>query len=262
MRFLWFPLTVALATAACGSTIGPPPVPCGPSSCTGCCRGDSCVDGTSDSACGRAGAQCADCGTSRLCLNASCEVEPLPAGAKIVFVTRTTFRGNLGGLAGADRLCEAAAGAGSLPGRFKAWLSTNEWDSVRRAAVYVHAAERFASNGPWYLPGVNERGRRLLVFSNAAALRSAPLIPIERTELGSNTGISPSGRNVFTGTQATGLSLPIMAFDQPQGTCGNWTNGANATAVIGSVYAQGGGWTARSDSGSCGSDLSLYCFED
>ncbi|MDP3235534.1 MAG: DUF1554 domain-containing protein [Myxococcales bacterium] len=261
MRPLWFAL--CLVSAACGSVVEPPKVACGPGTCTGCCQGGTCLAGTSDSACGRAGEQCADCGSSRVCTNATCEVEPLPVGAKVVFVTRTTFKGNLGGLVGADRLCEGAAGAGSLPGRFKAWLSTNEWDSTRRVAVYVHAADRFVSNGPWYLPGVNERGRRMQVFTSRAALRSAPLIPIDRTELGTNAGISPGGRNVFTGTQATGMSLPISSFAAPQSTCSNWTSSSSGVeATIGTVYGQGGDWTARSDSGPCANDLSLYCFED
>jgi hypothetical protein len=261
MRALF--VAFCIASAACGSVVEPPKVGCGPATCTGCCQGDTCLDGAADSACGRAGEQCASCGTTRICSNAVCEVEPLPAGAKLVFVTRTTFKGNLGGLVGADRLCEAAAGAGNLPGRFKAWLSTNEWDSMRRVAVYVHAVDRFVSNGPWYLPGVNERGRRIQVFANRAALRSAPLVPIDRTELGTNMGISPAGHNVFTGTQATGMSLPISAFAPPQSTCANWTSSSSSVeATIGTVYGQGGDWTALSDRNSCANDWSLYCFED
>jgi hypothetical protein len=92
---------------------------------------------------------------------------------------------------------------------------------------------------------------------------TAPLVPIDRTELGANMGISPTGRNVFTGPQATGMSLPSSAFAPPQSTCSNWTSSSSGVeATIGTVYGQGGDWTALSDSNSCANDLSLYCFED
>src|SRR5690242_2782849 len=42
---------------------------------------------------------------------------------KLVFVTSTLQTGNLGGLTGADMICQARAAAGGLRGIFKAWLS-------------------------------------------------------------------------------------------------------------------------------------------
>lgn len=253
-------LLVLLGAGCGGGSTTPPPVDCNASTCTGCCKNNTCLTGAEGNACGSGGNQCADCGSNRFCIDAVCQVEPLPAGAKLAFVTRTTFKGNLGGLAGADQLCDGAAQAGTLPGRFKAWLSTNRWDDARNAAVYVHAVDRFTSNGPWYLPGVGTNGRRLQVFASRAAMRSAPLVPIDRTELG--MAISTTGRNVYTGTQATGMSLPVTRFSQPVSTCANWTLSSGDTATIGSVYGQGGDWTALSDSQRCDADFSLYCFED
>jgi hypothetical protein len=46
-------------------------------------------------------------------------------GTNIVFTTRATFDGNLGGLAGADAKCNAAAAAVGLPGTYKAWLGSS-----------------------------------------------------------------------------------------------------------------------------------------
>ena len=60
-------------------------------------------------------------------------VEPPPP--KIVFVTSQTFNGNLGGLAGADAKCNAAAMAATpspLPGTYTAWLSDSSIDARDR----------------------------------------------------------------------------------------------------------------------------------
>ena len=43
----------------------------------------------------------------------------LPANAKLVFVTRATYRGDMGGVAGADSKCNAAAAGGSLGEKLK-----------------------------------------------------------------------------------------------------------------------------------------------
>lgn len=209
--------------------------------------------------CGTGGSACLDCSPDRFCLDHVCQVEPLPAGAKLVFVTRTTFKGTLGGLSGADALCNAAAAAGMLPGRFKAWLSTNEWNSQRNTAVYVNAVDRFTSNGPWYLPGVNANGRRELVFASRAAMRAAPIIAISKNELGQKL---VNAQVVFTGTEATGLSRTISAFSSPTGTCSNWTSSSSSDyALVGSVFDSGGDWTAFTDR-QCSNDHALYCFED
>jgi hypothetical protein len=184
----------------------------------------------------------------------------LPAGARLVFVTRSTFTGNLGGLAGADALCMAAAAAGNLPGTFKAWVSVNGYDSVRRVQVVVNASERLTSNGPWYLPGVDSTGRRIQVFTSRAALRAAPLHPIDRTE---TLEPAPStGRGVWTGTLATGLADRPFA-GQTNNTCGDWTLSSNSLeqGISGTVFGQAGDWTDFTRRG-CSERQSLYCFED
>lgn len=44
--------------------------------------------------------------------------------SKAVFMTRTEYNGNLGGLDGADERCQSAAA--DVPGAWIAWLSTSE----------------------------------------------------------------------------------------------------------------------------------------
>src|SRR5262249_55630490 len=55
---------------------------------------------------------------------------------KIVFVTSATHTGNLGGLSGADAICNTDAAAGGLPGTYMAWLSDG---SVGPSTRFTHA---------------------------------------------------------------------------------------------------------------------------
>jgi hypothetical protein len=49
-----------------------------------------------------------------------------------VFVTSTTQTGNLGGLSGADQICNDRAVAAGLTGNYLAWLSTSSMDAIDR----------------------------------------------------------------------------------------------------------------------------------
>ena len=50
---------------------------------------------------------------------------PSAAQSSIAFVTSTQYNGNLGGLSGADAICQDRADAVGLPGTYMAWLSVN-----------------------------------------------------------------------------------------------------------------------------------------
>ena len=45
---------------------------------------------------------------------------------RVIFVSSALYTGNLGGLAGADAICNMRAQAAGLPGTYMAWLSTNQ----------------------------------------------------------------------------------------------------------------------------------------
>ena len=60
---------------------------------------------------------------------------------KRVFVTSSTFDGNLGGLAGADVKCQGAATTAGLPGTFRAWLSDS---TTSASARLTHSALPYA----------------------------------------------------------------------------------------------------------------------
>ena len=177
---------------------------------------------------------------------------------------------NLGGLAGADRHCQAlatAAGAGAKT--WHAYLST----SASGGQAAVNARDRIGS-GPWY----SAKGAR--VAQNVVDLHGDT---IEQARLGNNinkttalsekgdpikgVGDTPNQHDILTGSQPDGRAFT----DGADHTCGNWTSGAAGTAQLGHFDRTGGGnisWNATHPSRGCsqenlvatgGAGL-LYCF--
>ncbi|MGD9906144.1 MAG: hypothetical protein AB7U83_21945 [Vicinamibacterales bacterium] len=129
--------------------------------------------------------------------------------------------GHLGGLAGADRLCQTLAEAASAGDRtWRAYLS-----SSFEGAAAVNAGDRIGA-GPWY----NAAGR--LVARGAIDLHRRPALDptLALTESGAAV---PADAVVFTGTLADGTA----AIDR---TCGNWTDTTGEAAAGG----PGAGWNA------------------
>ncbi len=60
----------------------------------------------------------AGCGGGTVCVEGAC------SPGKLVFVTQNANNGNLGGIAGADNVCQTAANNAGIAGTFKAWLAT------------------------------------------------------------------------------------------------------------------------------------------
>ncbi len=97
-----------------------------------CQNGGTCIDGINDYTCdctdGFGGNNCQniivipcagnDCGEYATCVNGMC-VDT----AKIVFVTKNRYTGNLGGATGANAKCQAEAVEAGLKGAFKAWIA-------------------------------------------------------------------------------------------------------------------------------------------
>ena len=177
---------------------------------------------------------------------------------------------NLGGLAGADRHCQAlatAAGAGSKT--WHAYLSA----SAASGQPAVNARDRIGA-GPWY----SAKGAR--VAQNVGDLHGDT---IEQARLGNNinkttaisekgepikgVGDTPNQHDILTGSQTDGRAYT----DGADHTCGNWTSGAAGTAQLGHHDRTGGGntsWNAVHPSRGCsqenlvatgGAGL-LYCF--
>jgi hypothetical protein len=197
---------------------------------------------------------------------------PAPPQPMSFFVTSVGLGNgaNLGGLAGADRHCQAlatAAGGGSKT--WHAYLSV----SASGGQPAVNARDRIGS-GPWY----NAKGAR--IAQNVGDLHGDT---VEQARLGNNinrttaisekgepikgVGDTPNQHDILTGSQTDGRAYT----DGADHTCGNWTSGAAGTAQLGHHDRTGGGntsWNATHPSRGCsqenlvatgGAGL-MYCF--
>lgn len=156
-----------------------------------------------------------------------------------VFVTSAGYAakslgGGATGAAGADGFCTNAAEAGSLGGKWVAWLSTSRKNAV----------ERVTGTGPWTLVD-----GKTLVFPNKASLATVPRVGIGMNELGEQSEVT---REVWTGTSNGGVASTF--------TCDDWTNGTNTGRGMTGIAGQRDEWTKFLES-SCDREMSVYCFE-
>lgn len=173
---------------------------------------------------------------------------PPQASAKRVFVTSTTYNGNLEGLAGADAKCQARAGyiSSALGGGgsvWKAWLSDSNTSAASRL---THA------DSPYQLINGST------VSNNWADLTDGTLQnPINITEF--NT-IPNSMSGVWTNTNIFGEAY--FSGDNNK-TCKDYTSSVysiEAYYIFGRNGSSDGNWTLWS-SDNCSSNARLYCFE-
>jgi len=158
-----------------------------------------------------------------------------PSSVKNVFVTSTTYEGNLGGLAGADATCNAVASGAGLPGVYRAWLS----DSTASPST------RFTQSPIYELPNG-------LDISNSGwpDLTDGTLYtPIDVSELGTTVGNVP----VWTNTMADGTS--------DEYSCANWTSASSGDLGSEGFSGQTDYAWSDGDYASCDHRVSLYCFE-
>lgn len=174
---------------------------------------------------------------------------------------------DLGGLAGADRHCQALAEAAGAGGKtWRAYLSTQAADGQPA----VDARDRIGK-GPW-------RNAKGVVISNDVAqlhgdnnLTKETALD-ERGRVVAGRGDSPNRHDILTGSQADGT-----AFAGPEDrTCGNWTgSGAEGAAMVGHHDRRGldesapaKSWNASHPTRGCsqealrgtGGDGLFYCF--
>jgi len=190
-----------------------------------------------------------------------------PAANMSFFVTSSNAKGgNLGGLAGADQVCQSlakAAGAGAKT--WRAYLSTSTVDAKSRIG-----------NGPWY----NFKGE--LIAQNLADLHTADKNKISGTTALTEKGTVPNYLAMVDGKAAPAaqpLQHDILTGTNEDGTknadtCNNWTVGdASAKAMLGHADRLGrnpglNSWNAIHASQGCGQEQlaptggagMLYCF--
>jgi hypothetical protein len=154
-----------------------------------------------------------------------------------VFVSSTVYGGKIGGLVGADFLCQDLAESAGLSGTYKAWLSD---DIASPSTRFVR------SKGPYVL--VN--GKR--IADNWKDLTDGSLkIPINVTQAGSKAADSTS---VWTYTKADGA-----AIDANTNNCGNWA-AATGDGDVGSETSRNATWTDNG-AAACNTGQHLYCFQ-
>lgn len=167
------------------------------------------------------------------------------AAAKRVFVTSTTYNGNLGGLTGADAKCQARANATSLGGTWKAWLSDSRTSASSRlthATVPYKRVDGFTVASDW---------KDLTDGSLQESIRVTEL----KTKLGDQGSFFSKA---WTNTKANGQIADAYS------SCNNWTSGSASTGNgwAGTFLNRDTQWTeSGSDPCSVINTNHLYCFE-
>lgn len=162
---------------------------------------------------------------------------------KLVFVTLGQYDGDLGGLAGADALCQSEAAAAGLSGTFLAWLSESQASPSSASPL-----TRFLQHpGPY-------------IYTSNGAQIAGSFVDLVDGALDRPITVGPGGETglggfVWTGTQADG-SAGLTAAD----TCNEWTS-ATGSGDAGAAIQSGSGWTSFINGANCQGAFRLYCFE-
>jgi hypothetical protein len=127
----------------------------------------------------------------------------IPNGEHRIFVTSTTYNGNLGGYDGACAKCAERAAAAGLQLTYKAILSDSNGSAASRI-VFLGGA----------IVKIDDLGQRTNVDGDGN-LWNGIQAPIDRTEFGI---VVLSDVVVWTGTNANGTTTVFT-------TCANWTDG-------------------------------------
>ena len=168
--------------------------------------------------------------------------------------------GDLGGLAGADRLCQSlAANVGAGSRTWRAYLS----------ASGTNARDRIGQ-GPWR----NANG--VVIANDVAQLHGANNLNkqtalTERGGVVNGRGDTPNMHDILTGSQPDGTAIA----GNVDTTCSNWTSSGQGSAMVGhsdrtglDESAPAKSWNSSHPSRGCsvdalkgtGGDARLYCF--
>ncbi|MDB4954192.1 MAG: Flagellar hook-length control protein FliK [Myxococcales bacterium] len=152
----------------------------------------------------------------------------------IVFVTSTTHAGDLGGLAGADAICQGLAAAAGLGGTYVAWLSTST----------VSANSRLGSARGWTRPD----GRP--VFDQQQDIAQGHLLYPPRLD---ETGADVGQQTITTATRNGLLSATGT-------TCGDWTLADMQFVDVGDSSAATQAFAFTGNVARCATLRRFYCF--
>jgi hypothetical protein len=166
---------------------------------------------------------------------------------KVVFITKDAHAGNLGGIAGADAACTAAA-QGKLAGTFKAWLSDGAADPASRFDLTSTAA-LVGTDGTTLAASLAD-----LVATGAG---KGLLHAIDHDE----TDSTVTGTNIAVWTNVSADGTKTKDSASPDYHCAGWTPAGTTGAIGHADDIASGHWTAAGTTASCTSTAHLYCFE-
>jgi hypothetical protein len=172
----------------------------------------------------------------------------------------------LGGLEGADRLCQGLADAAGSRGMvWRAYLSTIPNDG----APAINARDRIGK-GPWH----NSKGVKVAesvadLHSDGNTLSKENSLT-EKGVMVNGRGDTPNMHDIITGSNLDGTAYTGEGYDN----CGNWTSsGAEGSTRVGHHDRTGGGqhptsWNSAHNSRGCGQENLVatggnglfYCF--
>jgi hypothetical protein len=191
------------------------------------------------------------------------------AAAMTFFLTSTgSGKGaDFGGLAGADKHCQALAQAVGAGGKtWRAYLSA----SAVGGAAAVNARDRIGK-GPW------QNAKGVVVAKDAADLHGPSNNLNKQTALDekgmlvNGRGDSPNRHDILTGSTPDGMAIP----GSDDRTCGNWTRSGEGSAMVGHHDRMGlddsaaaKSWNSSHPSRGCSDDALrgtggaglIYCF--
>jgi len=180
--------------------------------------------------------------------------------------------GDLGGLEGADKHCQAlasAAGAGS-----KVWHAYLSTQAPKLADPnFVNARDRIGA-GPWQNAKGDVIARSVDELHSAQSKLNKQTALDENGQLVNGRGDTPNKHDILTGSRPDGTAFPGAPFADM--TCGNWTkSSADGSAMTGHHDRMGpldaswaSSWNSTHPTLGCsldkirptGGDALLYCF--
>jgi hypothetical protein len=178
-----------------------------------------------------------ECGQGAGCFAGSCQ------SGTVVFTTSGVYNGNLGGIAGADAICQSLAQNVCLTGTFLAWLGTA---ASAPASRFNHQAVPY------------RRVDGVVVANDWADLVDGAIAnAIDLTESGApapedNTGC-PTARTVWSGVSQDGTSWG--------GGCADWQDGTDASGGQWGWIESLDMWSSWCSGGVCSWVAPFYCFQ-
>jgi hypothetical protein len=162
------------------------------------------------------------------------------ATEKIVFATSQTWTGNLGGVAGANAKCQAAATTASLAGTFKAWISDDQGHTPAGSFAQASVPYKLVTGA--------------IVANSWTDLVDGTLQNAISVDENGNGG----GGDVWTGTTTAGNSA-----GGNQTNCNRWASSSGAAdAWFGNAGVSSSAWTGTTQTANtCDVARRLYCFE-